>query len=99
MTQTAGIGVVDRRAVVPRTFAWRGEPRGERLRWFAAGLREVMLDQGYLEVDAPGPDVAIALHFVEPDAERPYRRKNAPTFVVALTELDVTPSDMLRTGY
>lgn len=99
MTQTAGIGVVDRRAVVPRTFAWSGEPRGDRLRWFAAGLREVMLDQGYTEVDTPGPDVAVVLHFVDPDAARPYRRKNAPTFVVALAELDQTPGDMLRTGY
>jgi ribulose-5-phosphate 4-epimerase/fuculose-1-phosphate aldolase len=99
MTHTAGIGVVDRRAVVPRTFAWSGEPRGERLRWFAAGLREVMLDQGYIEVDAPGPDVAVVLHFVDPEAARPYRRKNAPTFVVALAELDTTPADMLRTGY
>jgi len=99
MTQTAGIGVVDRRAVVPRTFAWSGEPRGERLRWFAAGLREVMLDQGYTEVEAPGPDVAVVLHFLDPDAARPYRRKNAPTFVVALAELDSTPDDMLRAGY
>jgi ribulose-5-phosphate 4-epimerase/fuculose-1-phosphate aldolase len=99
MSQTAGIGVVDRRVVVPRTFAWSGEPQGERLRWFAAGLREVMLDQGYTEVDAPGPEVAVVLHFVDPDAARPYRRKNAPTFVVALAELDAPPSDMLRTGY
>jgi ribulose-5-phosphate 4-epimerase/fuculose-1-phosphate aldolase len=99
MTHTAGIGVVDRRAVVPRTFAWSGEATGERLRWFAAGLREVMLDQGYTEVDAPGPDVAVVLHFVDPDAAKPYRRKNAPTFVVALAEFDATPVDMLRTGY
>ncbi len=99
MTQTAGIGVVDRRAVVPRTFAWSGAPQGDRLRWFAAGLREVMLDQGYTEVDTPGPDVAVVLHFLDPDAARPYRRKNAPTFVVALAELDSTPGDMLRTGY
>ena len=99
MTQTAGIGVVDRRAVVPRTFAWSGEPQGERLRWFAAGLRGVMLDQGYTEVDTPGPDVAVVLHFVDPEAARPYRRKNAPTFVVVLAEMDTTPDDMLRTGY
>src|SRR5690242_3832224 len=99
MTQPAGIGVVDRRAVVPRTFAWSGEPRGDRLRWFAAGLREVMLDQGYTEVETPGPDVAVVLHFLDPDAARPYRRKNAPTFVVALAELDAPSSDMLRTGY
>src|SRR5438093_949953 len=55
MSETAGIGVVDRRVVVPRTFAWSGEPQGERLRWFAAGLRAVMLDQGYTEIDEPGP--------------------------------------------
>ncbi len=99
MSQTAGIGVVDRRVVVPRTFAWSGEPQGDRLRWFAAGLRAVMLEQGYTEVEAPGPDVAVVLHFVDPDAAKPYRRKNAPTFVVALAELDAPPADMLRTGY
>ena len=99
MSQTAGIGVVDRRVVVPRTFAWSGEPQGDRLRWFAAGLRAVMLEQGYTEVEAPGPDVAVVLHFVDPEAAKPYRRKNAPTFVVALAELDAPPADMLRTGY
>ncbi len=99
MSQTAGIGVGDRRAVVPRTFAWSGEPQGDRLRWFAAGLREVMLDQGYTEVEAPGPDVAVVLHFVDPEAAKPYRRKNAPTFVVVLAELDAPADDMLRTGY
>src|SRR5450755_3554175 len=99
MSQTAGIGVADRGRVVPRTFAWNGEPAGERLRWFADGLRRVMLEQGYTEVDTPGPEVAVVLHFVDPEAARPYRRKNAPTFVVALAEFDAPPDDMLRTGY
>ncbi|MFN8026163.1 MAG: class II aldolase/adducin family protein [Acidimicrobiia bacterium] len=58
-----------------------------------------MLEHGYTEVDAPGPEVAVVLHFVDPDAARPYRRKNAPTFVVALSEFATTPVDMLRTGY
>jgi ribulose-5-phosphate 4-epimerase/fuculose-1-phosphate aldolase len=99
MSQTAGIAVADRGGVVPRTFAWSGEPLGERLRWFADGLRTVMLDQGYTEVATPGPDVAVVLHFLDPAAAKPYRRKNAPTFVVALAELDAPPPDMLRTGY
>ena len=99
MSQIAGIGVVDRRVVMPRTFAWSGEPQGERLRWFAAGLRTAMLDQGYTEIDQPGPDVAVVLHFVDPDAAKPYRRKNAPTFVVVLAELETPPADILRTGY
>jgi ribulose-5-phosphate 4-epimerase/fuculose-1-phosphate aldolase len=99
MSQTAGIAVADRGGVVPRTFAWSGEPLGAGLRWFADGLRTVMLEQGYTEVAAPGPDVAVVLHFVDPAAAKPYRRKNAPTFVVALAELDAPPDDMLRTGY
>src|SRR3954470_7076583 len=99
MSQTAGIGIAERGGVVPRTFAWSGEPGGERLRWLATGLRAVMLDEGYTEVDTPGPEVAVVLHFVDPDAAKPYRRKNAPTFVVALAEFDETPVDMLRTGY
>ena len=85
--------------MIPRTFAWSGEPAGARLRWFAAGLRAAMLDQGYSEVAAPGPEVAVVLHFIDPDAARPYRRKAAPTFVVALAELDEAPTDVLRTGY
>ena len=34
-----------------------------------------------------------------PTPRGPYRRKNAPTFVVALAELDAPPADILRTGY
>jgi ribulose-5-phosphate 4-epimerase/fuculose-1-phosphate aldolase len=99
MTETFGIGLVDGEGVVPRTFAWSGEASGDRLRWFAAGLRSAMLDQGYTEVEQAGPDVAVVLHFVDPAAARPYRRKNAPTFVVVLAELDSPPDDVLRTGY
>jgi ribulose-5-phosphate 4-epimerase/fuculose-1-phosphate aldolase len=93
-----GVGLTDS-AVVARTFAWSGEPTGVRMRWLAAGLREVMLDQGYTEVPSPGPDVQVVLHFVDPGAARPYRRKAAPTFVVALAELDAPADDLLRTGY
>jgi ribulose-5-phosphate 4-epimerase/fuculose-1-phosphate aldolase len=91
-----GAGTV---TVVPRTFAWSGAPAGDRMRWFAEGLRRVMLEQGYTEIDAPGPEVAVVLHFVDPDAARPYRRKAAPTFVVALAELPDRPTDLVRTGY
>ena len=99
MTDTFGIGLSDGPGVAPRTFAWSGEAHGERMRWFADGLRAAMLDQGYTEVARPGPDVAVVLHFLDPAAARPYRRKNAPTFVVALAELPAPPDDVLRTGY
>lgn len=98
-TKPFGIGMIDGAGVVPRTFAWSGRPKGERMQWFADGLRSVMLDQGYTEVPQAGPDVAVVLHFLNPAAARPYRRRNAPTFVVALTELPERPDDVLRTGY
>ncbi len=99
MGQTTAIGVAAANSVIPRTFAWSGEPTGARLRWLAEGLRAVMLEHGYTEVATPGPEVAVVLHFVDPEHARPYRRKNAPTFVVALAEFYATPGDMLRTGY
>jgi ribulose-5-phosphate 4-epimerase/fuculose-1-phosphate aldolase len=98
-TKPFGIGLVDGPGVVPRTFAWSGTATGDRMRWFADGLRTAMLDQGYTEVAQAGPEVAVVLHFLDPDAARPYRRKNAPTFVVALAELPTSPDDILRTGY
>jgi ribulose-5-phosphate 4-epimerase/fuculose-1-phosphate aldolase len=98
-TKPFGIGLVDGPGVVPRTFAWSGAATGDRMRWFADGLRTAMLDQGYTEVAQAGPEVAVVLHFLDPDAARPYRRKNAPTFVVALAELPSSPDDILRTGY
>lgn len=93
------IAIADGTGVLPRTFAWSGAPAGERMRWFADGLRTAMLDQGYTEMAQAGPEVAVVLHFLDPANARPYRRKNAPTFVVALAELDAPPDDLLRTGY
>ena len=67
MSQTAGIGVVDGRVVVPRTFAWSGEPQGDRMRWFADGLRAGHARPGvHRGRAAPGPEVAVVLHFVDP---------------------------------
>ncbi|HEX5588360.1 MAG TPA: class II aldolase/adducin family protein [Acidimicrobiia bacterium] len=98
-TAVRRIAVADGSGVIPRTFAWSGEVVGERMRWLTQGLRAVMLDQGYTEVAEPGPEVAVVLHVLDPANARPYRRKNAPTFVVALAELDAPPDDVLRTGY
>ena len=78
MTEVFGIGLVEGAGVVPRTFAWSGEASGERLRWFAAGLRAAMLDQGYTEVEQAGPEVAVVLHFVDPDAAAPVPAQERP---------------------
>ena len=45
-TTVRTIAVADGSGVVPRTFAWSGEPLGERMQWFASGLRSAMLDHG-----------------------------------------------------
>ncbi len=58
-----------------------------------------MADEGYLERSQAGPDVQVVLHAVDADHARPYRRKNAPTFVVAIAHLRQRPTDLLRTGY
>jgi ribulose-5-phosphate 4-epimerase/fuculose-1-phosphate aldolase len=82
-----------------RTFAWHGGAAGGLGDWFATGLRGRMLAAGYRELDAPGPDVHIVLNRVDPERPRPYRRKAAPTFVVAIVALPAPPADVLRAGY
>jgi ribulose-5-phosphate 4-epimerase/fuculose-1-phosphate aldolase len=97
--QPPSVALSTRDAVVARTFARHGEPADPRLEWFVDGLREAMADEGYAERTRPGPDVQVVLHVVDAHHPRPYRRKNAPTFVVAIAHLGERPSDLLRTGY
>jgi len=91
--------VADRGRVVDRTFARNGAPTPPRLAWFVDGLARAMRDRGYTEVGEPGPTVQVVLHALDADEPRPYRRKNAPTFVVALGYVPEPPTDLLRTGY
>jgi ribulose-5-phosphate 4-epimerase/fuculose-1-phosphate aldolase len=98
-TQTAAIGLTDPAAVQARTFAWNGPATEGNLAWFVDGLRDTLLAGGYRELDAPGPEVQVVLHHLDHAEPRPYRRKSAPTFVVALAELPEPPQDVLRTGY
>ena len=69
MSQTAGIGVVDRRAVVPRTFAWSGEPQGRSTALVRGrACARSCSTRATPRSSTPGPDVAVVLHFVDPDA-------------------------------
>jgi ribulose-5-phosphate 4-epimerase/fuculose-1-phosphate aldolase len=95
----ASVGLTDRGAVKDRTFAWNGAPLHSRMEWFVDGLRRAMLERGDDEQDAPGPEVQVVLHHLDPDNARPYRRKSAPTFVVALAHVGAPPEDVLRAGY
>jgi ribulose-5-phosphate 4-epimerase/fuculose-1-phosphate aldolase len=88
-----------RSRVNDRSFAWNGEASTATAAWFARGLGARLLAAGYDEHDSPGADVHLVLHHVDPDRPRPYRRKAAPTFVVAVVALSEPPEDVLRAGY
>jgi ribulose-5-phosphate 4-epimerase/fuculose-1-phosphate aldolase len=96
--ETAAIGLA-RASVDPRSFALYGDEGTPRMRWFADGLRRLMLERGYHELPEPGPEVQVVLNRIDPEKPRPYRRKSAPTFVVALADVDNPPDDVLRAGY
>src|SRR3989337_783235 len=74
-----------RRAVggTSMTFASSSEPRTRRQRWFADGLRRVLLDHG-LEETAADQAPRVVLHYVDREAPRPFRRKAQAIFVVAI---------------
>ena len=98
-TPSMATGVAERGRVVDHTFAAQRRVRTRRLQWLVEGIARAMADDGYTEVDRPGPEVQVVLHRVDVANPRPYRRKNAPTFVVAMGYLDAPPTDLLRTGY
>jgi ribulose-5-phosphate 4-epimerase/fuculose-1-phosphate aldolase len=98
-SQPASVALADRSLVREHTFAWSGDADGRRMDWFVAGLRRAMVARGYQELPAPGPEVQVVLHHLDPENARPYRRKSAPTFVVALAPMATPPDDVLRAGY
>jgi ribulose-5-phosphate 4-epimerase/fuculose-1-phosphate aldolase len=97
-TETAGIGLAQA-SVDPRSFALYCEGDTPPKRWFVDGLRRLMLERGYHELPEPGPEVQVVLNQVDAEKPRPYRRKSAPTFVVAVADVGEPPDEVLRTGY
>jgi ribulose-5-phosphate 4-epimerase/fuculose-1-phosphate aldolase len=96
--ESAGIGLAQA-SVDLQSFALYGDSSTPRLRWFTEGLRRLMIERGYHQVPEPGPEVQVVLNRIDPERPRPYRRKSAPTFVVALADVDEPPADVLRAGY
>jgi ribulose-5-phosphate 4-epimerase/fuculose-1-phosphate aldolase len=97
--QTSAVAVAEPATVTERTFAHHGAAASDLVDWFTRGLARVMSAAGYQAQAEPGPDVQVVLHVVDLARPRPYRRKSAPTFVVAVAEVDEPPEDLLRTGY
>ena len=96
--ETAAIGLAQA-SVDPRSFALYGDEGTPRMRWFTEGLRRLMLERGYHQLAEPGPEVQVVLNRIDHEKPRPYRRKSAPTFVVAVADVEEPPHDVLRAGY
>ena len=85
-----------------RSFACSELHSSATLRRFVDGVSRVMVERGYELAVAPGPDTNVVLHAIDLDAPKPYRRRSAPTFVIAIAETSGPPEDnvaLLRVGY
>ncbi len=90
----AGIGTDER-----RTVARSNQPADAVLLRFVDGVQRALERDGYESLAEPGPDVNVVLHPVDVEAARPYRRKAAPTFVIAIAALPAPAEEPLRVGY
>ncbi len=102
MTDLAAASILARSNAEARTFARNDLHMSPVLERVVDGLAQIMRASGYSELDAPGPDTNVVLHTIDAVAPKPYRRKAAPTFVIAIAELDALPDDreeLLRAGY
>ena len=88
-----------RPGVSPSTFAATASPSDPLATWFVEGLSAEFAANGYRRQETTATDTQIVLHVVDPDAPKPYRRRAAPTFVIAITATSERPDDLLRAGY
>jgi len=86
-----------------RLFACTDLASTPTLRRFVDGISRLMVERGYEHTPTPGPETNVVLHAIDADAPRPYRRKAAPTFVIAIAEMTEPSTDdravLLRVGY
>jgi hypothetical protein len=102
VTDLSARAILTRGGSAERTFARNDLRTSAVLERFVGRLTRAMSDAGYSQLDRPGPSTNVVLHSIDADAPRPYRRKAAPTFVIAIAELAELPDDrveLLRIGY
>ena len=102
MSTVTAAPVPERAADLGRTFARNDLTRSPVLERFIGGLTRLLAAEGYVGTEGPGPDTRVVLHAVDADAPKSYRRKAAPTFVIAIAEIPTPPRDndeLRRTGY
>ena len=85
-------------------FAVHGDPTGPLSRRFIEGISRVLRGRHHPEHAAPQTDTRLVLHVIDAARPRAFRRRVAPTFVVAVAEVlalpaNPEPSDILRVGY
>ena len=91
MTELGAQAILARVGREARTFARNEVFSTPVLDRVARGIAGALAGEGYTELEQPGPDTNVVLHTMESAAPRPYRRKAAPTFVIALAELAGAP--------
>ncbi|MDQ1455917.1 MAG: hypothetical protein QOH28_1537, partial [Actinomycetota bacterium] len=102
VTDLSARAILTRAGSAPRTFARNDLRTSSVLERFVGRLTRAMSDAGYSQLDRAGPGTNVVLHSIDADSPRPYRRKAAPTFVIAIAELAELPDDrveLLRIGY
>ena len=102
VTDLSAWAILTRAAGAPRTFARNDLRTSSVLERFVGLLTRAMSDAGYSQLARPGSGTNVVLHSIDADSPRPYRRKAAPTFVIAIAELAELPDDrveLLRIGY
>jgi hypothetical protein len=102
MQDLSAAAILTRTGTEARTFARNDLRTSAVLERLLAGLTGAMRDAGYEQLDAPGPSTNVVLHCIDAAEPRPYRRKAAPTFVIAIAELAEIPEErgeLLRVGY
>jgi ribulose-5-phosphate 4-epimerase/fuculose-1-phosphate aldolase len=85
-----------------RNFARNDLTRSPVLERFVGGLARAMTAAGYAGTVGPSADTHVVLHVVDAHAPRSYRRKAAPTFVIAIAEVPEPAKDndeLRRAGY
>ena len=102
VTDLAASAILARTGTEHRTFACSDVYTSPVLERFVELLAHALAGAGYAPLPAPGPDTNVVLHPIDAQAPRPYRRKNAPTFVIAVAEVAdelATRDELLTTGY
>lgn len=79
-------------------FTFHGVPYDNLMQEFADRVGAALTEQGH-ELVTERPGVKLVLSQVNPDKNRPFRRRAQATYVVALLRLEEEPKDFLKTAY